>query len=127
MSEAKIVIGIGSACSTLAIVATLVVIPQLYSTIHQINSRVLDGVQVFRVDTDNAWSELMDVQISVMPPPKPRENPFNSIFVRHARQAGGLPPQCVCQLTPPHCPPGSSFRLTIFQITSSLTCNVCLY
>uniref|UniRef100_A0A914HV14 Nematode cuticle collagen N-terminal domain-containing protein n=1 Tax=Globodera rostochiensis TaxID=31243 RepID=A0A914HV14_GLORO len=101
MSETKIIIGIASLCSIAAILATLVVVPQLYQQINEVNSRVFDGVQAFRVNTDSAWTELMDVQISVTPPSRPRENPFNSIFMRQKR-SGGLPSQCVCQLQQPH-------------------------
>uniref|UniRef100_A0A183BTS3 Col_cuticle_N domain-containing protein n=1 Tax=Globodera pallida TaxID=36090 RepID=A0A183BTS3_GLOPA len=75
MSETKIIIGIASLCSIAAILATLVVVPQLYQQINEVNSRVFDGVQAFRVNTDSAWTELMDVQISVTPPTRPRENP----------------------------------------------------
>uniref|UniRef100_A0A183C9Q3 Col_cuticle_N domain-containing protein n=1 Tax=Globodera pallida TaxID=36090 RepID=A0A183C9Q3_GLOPA len=71
MHEAKIVVGIASLCSLAAILATLIVIPQLYTQINEVNSRVMDGVQAFRVNTDSAWSELMEVQISVTPPSRP--------------------------------------------------------
>lgn len=47
MHEAKIVIGIASLCSLAAILATLVVIPQLYTQINEVNARVMDGVQVW--------------------------------------------------------------------------------
>ena len=46
MQEAKVIIGIASLCSLTAIIATLVVIPQLYNQINEINIRVSDGVQV---------------------------------------------------------------------------------
>lgn len=46
MQEAKVIIGIASLCSLTAIIATLVVIPQLYNQINEINNRVSDGVQV---------------------------------------------------------------------------------
>ncbi|KAL3101909.1 hypothetical protein niasHS_003318 [Heterodera schachtii] len=92
MSETKIIIGVASLCSIAAILATLIVVPQLYQQINEVNSRVFDGVQAFRVNTDSAWTELMDVQISVTPPARPRENPFNSIFLRQKRGNGGLPP-----------------------------------
>jgi archaellum component FlaF (FlaF/FlaG flagellin family) len=65
MSETKVLIGVASCCSALAIVATLVVIPQLYATMDELNLRVHDGVQAFRIETDTAWIQLMDVQIQV--------------------------------------------------------------
>uniref|UniRef100_A0A7E4VST7 Col_cuticle_N domain-containing protein n=1 Tax=Panagrellus redivivus TaxID=6233 RepID=A0A7E4VST7_PANRE len=104
MSESKIVVGIASAASTLAMVAVLVTVPSLYNQINAMNERVADGVQVFRADTDNAWTQLMEVQMSVTPPSKPRENPFGSIF-RTKKQA--LPGFCQCGPLPtPNCPAG---------------------
>jgi hypothetical protein len=59
MSEAKLVIGIASACSIASIMAILVVIPQLYTQMNDVNARVMDGVQAFRVNTDSAWTSLV--------------------------------------------------------------------
>ncbi|KAK6036894.1 nematode cuticle collagen domain protein [Cooperia oncophora] len=86
------------------LLACLIVVPSLYNTINEIHDEVLEGVSVFRVETDSAWSQMMDFQVTVAPPTKPRENPFGSIF-RSKRQAG-LPSYCQC--TPPtvNCPPG---------------------
>src|SRR3569833_2990165 len=93
-TDTKIIVGLASLCSAISIVAVLVVVPSLYTTIDQIQTRVNDGVQVnytpkickhfkvFRVNTDSAWSQLMEVLISVTPPSEPRENPFKSIFAR---------------------------------------------
>uniref|UniRef100_A0A914HXZ4 GPI ethanolamine phosphate transferase 1 n=1 Tax=Globodera rostochiensis TaxID=31243 RepID=A0A914HXZ4_GLORO len=103
MQETQIVVGVASVCSLLAIVATLVVVPSLYSQINEISLKVHDGVQAFRVNTDSAWNELMEVQVTVTPPAKPRENPFASIF-RSKRQ---LPGHCQCAgVQHPQCPPG---------------------
>uniref|UniRef100_A0A183C4J3 Col_cuticle_N domain-containing protein n=1 Tax=Globodera pallida TaxID=36090 RepID=A0A183C4J3_GLOPA len=87
MQEAQIVVGVASLCSLLAIVATVVVVPSLYSEINEIAIKVHDGVQAFRVETDSAWTDLMDLQISVTPPSKPRQNPARVCNSRPARPA----------------------------------------
>uniref|UniRef100_A0A7E4ZYY9 Col_cuticle_N domain-containing protein n=1 Tax=Panagrellus redivivus TaxID=6233 RepID=A0A7E4ZYY9_PANRE len=107
MSEIKIIVGFGSFCSSLAILACLMVIPSLYQTINEIHGEVQDGVQVFRVETDSAWIQLMDIQITVTPLSKPRANPFGGIFRRKRQDFTGLPDYCQCSPLPkPECAPG---------------------
>ncbi|PIO74531.1 nematode cuticle collagen domain protein [Teladorsagia circumcincta] len=100
----KFVAGVSWACSTLAIAACLIVVPSLYNTINEIHDEVIEGVNQFRIETDSAWNQMIDFQVTVAPPSKPRENPFSSIF-RNKRQAG-LPSFCQCTPTQPTCPPG---------------------
>ncbi|EYB90257.1 hypothetical protein Y032_0222g2631 [Ancylostoma ceylanicum] len=101
----KQVVAVSSFFSILAIAACLIVLPSLYKEINEVHNMVLDSVAVFRVETDSAWAEMMDVQIAVTPPSKPRQNPFNSIF-RPKRQFSGLPEWCHCEPLRITCPPG---------------------
>ncbi|VDO11677.1 unnamed protein product, partial [Haemonchus placei] len=99
----EIAIAVASLASIFAIGACLFVIPSLYSEINDLHNTVIDSVAVFRVETDSAWSDIMDVQLTVSPPSKPRVNPFDSIF-RQKRQP--LPPWCICEIPKITCPPG---------------------
>lgn len=105
MFEDKLLVGIASVGSTLAICACLIVIPSLVATINELHNEVLDGVAVFKSETDAAWTDIMDVQITVSPPSAPRQNPFNSVL-RQKRQYPSLPAHCQCEPTKPTCPPG---------------------
>ncbi|PIO74588.1 nematode cuticle collagen domain protein [Teladorsagia circumcincta] len=104
MFEEKFVAGVSWACSTLAIAACLIVVPSLYNTINEIHDEVIEGVNQFRIETDSAWNQMIDFQVTVAPPSKPRENLFSSIF-RNKRQTG-LPSFCQCTPIQPTCPPG---------------------
>ncbi|VDM17371.1 unnamed protein product, partial [Wuchereria bancrofti] len=106
MHEAKIIALVAATCSAMAILSCVVVIPSLYNAINEVHDAVIDGVQVFRIETDSAWTELMDVQISVTPPSKARENPFKSIFRKKRQDFSGLPDYCHCEPIKISCPPG---------------------
>ncbi|CAJ0571016.1 unnamed protein product, partial [Mesorhabditis spiculigera] len=59
----------------------------------KVHNAVLDGVNVFRVETDSAWLGDPDDGHPDRrhPPSKPRENPFNSIFRQKRQNFAGLP------------------------------------
>ncbi|VDM37829.1 unnamed protein product [Toxocara canis] len=106
MRDATLIVGVATVCSALAILSCLTVIRSLYSTIGETYNDVLDGVQVFRVETDAAWSQIMQVQVAISPPSKRPENPFNSIFRRKRQDFSTLPDYCHCEPLKPICPPG---------------------
>ncbi|VDM28320.1 unnamed protein product [Toxocara canis] len=106
MHETTFIVYGAALCSTLAVLACLLVIPSLYTTINEIHAQVADGVQVFRVDTDTAWMEIMNIQVGMSPPSRPRENPFNNIFRKKRQDFSGLPSYCVCEPPKVVCPPG---------------------
>ncbi|VDM37832.1 unnamed protein product [Toxocara canis] len=106
MYEAKVIACTAVLLSSLSILTCLLVIPSLFNTINQLHNDVVDGVQVFRVETDNAWTQMMDVQVSMSPKSKPRENPFNSVFRQKRQNFAGLPHYCQCEPPKRNCPPG---------------------
>ncbi|CAJ0595674.1 unnamed protein product [Cylicocyclus nassatus] len=101
--EMKIV-GVTSVGSLLAVIASVTVLPSLYSEINELHGQVLEAVAAFRTETNLAWSEMMDVRLIVSSSSDPHKNPFNSFF-RQSRQAG-LPPWCKCEPDLIVCPPG---------------------
>ncbi|VDL76816.1 unnamed protein product [Nippostrongylus brasiliensis] len=105
MLQEKFIVGIASVCSTLAIVTCIAVLPALFSELKEIHDEVLYGVSAFRVETDSAWTRMMDIQVNVSPPTEAPQNPFSSIF-RQKRQFAALPAFCQCEPPKLICPPG---------------------
>ncbi|VDL67410.1 unnamed protein product, partial [Nippostrongylus brasiliensis] len=106
MREERLVVTVASATSLFAVAVCVAVLPALYSEIDNVHNEILDAVAVFRVETDSAWLDMMDVQIAVSPPSRPRQNPFNSVFRIKRQRYGGLPNYCQCELLKPICRPG---------------------
>uniref|UniRef100_A0A0M3IH86 Col_cuticle_N domain-containing protein n=1 Tax=Ascaris lumbricoides TaxID=6252 RepID=A0A0M3IH86_ASCLU len=106
MNEAKTIAIIATTFSIFAILACAIVIPSLVATINEVHNEVIDGIGLFRVATDQAWTEMMDVQVGLTPPSRPRENPFNSIFRRKRQDFSGLPSYCMCEPIKVTCPLG---------------------
>ncbi|VDD96959.1 unnamed protein product, partial [Enterobius vermicularis] len=103
MNEAYVIVCIAALCSTIAVLSCIIFLPSMYTAVNELHTKVIDGVQVFRVETDSAWSKMMEIQVRVLPGGKPINNPFQS-FIRHKRSAS-LPAHCICE---PRrvCPPG---------------------
>lgn len=106
-NRAKIIVLIASFFSISGLFIFCNVIYKLYYIMIDIQNDVFDSVHYFKIDTDNAWDELMNIQISITPPSKPKENPFNSIFRRKRQNFNELPSYCQCKPLPkPICKPG---------------------
>jgi hypothetical protein len=98
----------------------LLVFPRMYVEINQLHAQVINSVHEFKVsfgvwnrnflcfwvNTDAAWSELMDIQSHLKPPLALTSEPplLDSIF-RPKRANGKLPEYCNCNL-PTNCAPG---------------------
>ncbi|VDM08414.1 unnamed protein product [Wuchereria bancrofti] len=106
MHEAKIVLFAAFGCSAFAITACLVVISSAYMVVKEIGDEVLDEIQMFRSEIDSAWSEIMNIQISLSPPSQQPDNPFSSIFRQKRHMFFNLPSYCICELPKAICPPG---------------------
>ncbi|CAD6196329.1 unnamed protein product [Caenorhabditis auriculariae] len=106
MSSEQLAVGVAAGASTLALFACLFVLPELFQELNEIHDQVVDTVQVFRTETDSAWSEMMDVQIAISPPSVPRHNSFESVFRTKRQSYRGLPSWCQCEPVKPRCPPG---------------------
>nr|CAR63562.1 putative COLlagen [Angiostrongylus cantonensis] len=109
MLAEKNFVAVASLCSLLAISACIVAFLSLYREINDVHNMVIDSVGVFRVETDSSWTNLIDIQLALIPPSQARLNPFTSIF-RQKRQQ--LPSWCHCEplritcLPRPPGPPG---------------------
>uniref|UniRef100_A0A0K0CYB3 Col_cuticle_N domain-containing protein n=1 Tax=Angiostrongylus cantonensis TaxID=6313 RepID=A0A0K0CYB3_ANGCA len=131
MLKEKVVVGAASICSLLAIGACIAVLSSLYYEINEVHDQVylamtnmvigekcrtkasiisllqvLDSVALFRMETDSAWIDMMDIQITVTPPSQQRQNPFESIFRKKRQNFQGLPEWCYCEPIKINCLPG---------------------
>jgi hypothetical protein len=47
---------------TISILACLIVLPKIYDEINQLHDYVIESIQEFKSDVDEAWIVLMDIQ-----------------------------------------------------------------
>ncbi|KAI6208667.1 Col-cuticle-N domain-containing protein [Aphelenchoides besseyi] len=88
-----------------ALVSCLMLLPSLYDEMNAMHLKVIETVEEFKTRTDIAWTELMDVQMSLIPPTTNRNLDFsNSVFRPRAKRDSQLPAHCNCII--PKCPPG---------------------
>ncbi|VDM37830.1 unnamed protein product [Toxocara canis] len=106
MNDVKVLVYSATFCSCIATLACVLMVPSLYSTISDVHDEVIQQVGAFRVDTDTAWSHMMDIQVVLTEPSKPRENPFSSVFRKKRHEFAGLPAFCQCEPIKPQCPLG---------------------
>ncbi|KHN85538.1 Putative cuticle collagen [Toxocara canis] len=84
----------------------------LHQEVNEISNDVSNEVHGFKVDTNEAWMELMEIQLLFISSTRPLENPFFSKDKRLSySKFADLPQRCHCELVPrcPHSlrdPPG---------------------
>ncbi|KAK6726255.1 hypothetical protein RB195_004526 [Necator americanus] len=108
--EERLLVGVAGTCSLFAIAVCLLSIPTMIEEMSDVQAMVDGAVRSFRVDTDIAWNNVMEVRMAIEPPRMSPSDVLTSIF-RPKRASGifaGLPPWCVCELTEPKCKPGPS-------------------
>ncbi|VDM37831.1 unnamed protein product [Toxocara canis] len=88
MVETKLIAFSVVLCSACAILACIVVIPSLYSTINGMHDEVIDAVEFFRSRTDFAWSQIMHIQIQIKLR-KSNENRMKNILRRKRQNFSG--------------------------------------
>uniref|UniRef100_A0A1I7XZP1 Col_cuticle_N domain-containing protein n=1 Tax=Steinernema glaseri TaxID=37863 RepID=A0A1I7XZP1_9BILA len=93
MRKETVIVGIASSCSVAALITCLLVLPPLISLISNLRDEVVSGVQGFRVDTDSAWNDMMQVQMTVNMPVK--RSPVDGIFHKKREAYKGLPNYCL--------------------------------
>lgn len=91
MHHTKIIVSIATSCSMLALISCLVVLPKLYTTMLELRFEIEDGVKTFKAETDSAFIELIDIQMSVTPQVKPQPVGFESLFRPKRQNWSGLP------------------------------------
>ncbi|VDM80918.1 unnamed protein product [Strongylus vulgaris] len=99
-----------------AIITLLVFSCEIYTDINALVTLLSSEIEIFKVETDQSWKELLDVQIAVTPPRRKRssQDVFADLGILHrlkARQSQSvlqsqLPPFCQCETQRPRCPPG---------------------
>uniref|UniRef100_A0A0N5BDC8 Col_cuticle_N domain-containing protein n=1 Tax=Strongyloides papillosus TaxID=174720 RepID=A0A0N5BDC8_STREA len=80
MSYLKYTLQFLTSLSFFSIIISLITIPKLYYEINSLKNFVSINVHEFTNNTDEVWRQLIDYQVSITPPSKPKTNPFNNIF-----------------------------------------------
>ncbi|MFH4984586.1 hypothetical protein AB6A40_011295 [Gnathostoma spinigerum] len=106
MQDVKLLTTTAASCGLFATLVCLVVYPNLYRMINEIHSELIDGMRSFRVETDSAWNEMMEIQTAIIPLDQPKQNPFTEFSRRKRLDFPTLPDYCVCEIPKIKCPPG---------------------
>ncbi|CAJ0579608.1 unnamed protein product, partial [Mesorhabditis spiculigera] len=85
----RVLVGGAALVSVISLLTAGIAFPRLIADLTEVQERVTDTVNVFRVASDSSWEHIIDLQVSASAP-SVRKNPFDSIF-RQKRQANGLP------------------------------------
>uniref|UniRef100_A0A7E4WBC7 MFS domain-containing protein n=1 Tax=Panagrellus redivivus TaxID=6233 RepID=A0A7E4WBC7_PANRE len=111
----KLLVGAATALCGLTLLVTVLVVPKLHSEINDMHEFVFKGIQEFRTETDEAWTDLMTVQQSFSPPPEATklingDASIKALFTgakskRATKKIEGLGDHCNCGIVPT-CPPG---------------------
>ncbi|KAI6174931.1 Col-cuticle-N domain-containing protein [Aphelenchoides bicaudatus] len=103
---AHLAVFVATVLCTGVLLTCVLIFPRMYFEINELHQQVISSVHEFKLNTDAAWTELMDIQLQIKPPiALTSQTPLLDSIFRPKRANEKLPDHCNCNL-PTNCAPG---------------------